>query len=127
MSGFLDQVPDAPLVPLDVSPEVVSGVLTASDINLTWWCPTGGVYNLLTFANGYMPWWACIALMTLAARVCLTPVVIANQKNQARMSEVMPELMKAQENYNKAMRIGNDRDSEFLVIVYLSYSILIVL
>lgn len=113
MTSFLGDVP--PEV-IDSTAEVIaSGVITASDLNLTWWLPTGGMYNLLNTAHEFMPWWASIAALTLVARILLTPVVVSNQRNHAKMSEVMPELMKAQASYTKAMRIGNERDSECLL------------
>ena len=114
LSGFLDQLPPPPS--LETVTEVMSGPITSSDLNLTWWCPTGGVYNVLDLLHSVMPWWASIAFATLIVRILMTPIVIGNQKNAAKMSEYMPQFMAAQKKYQKAMRIGNERESEYILL-----------
>lgn len=89
--------------------DVALGV-TSTDLGLTWWCPTGGLYNLLDAAYGYLPWWGCIGIATLLARLLLTPIVVYNQRNAAKLSHVLPKVMEAQMNVQKAMRIGNQMD-----------------
>ena len=68
-----------------VPPEVVPAVaqnashLTATDLGLTWWLPTGGVYNIFDALSASCPWWASIAILAVSVRALMLPIMVKNQ------------------------------------------------
>ena len=82
LSEFLSPVPS------EVVETVVSTAtthLTATELGLTWWCPTGGVFSILDTLSSYYPWWASIAIFTVFARILVFPIMIRNRSESTNM------------------------------------------
>ena len=72
LSEFLNQVPTEAVVEKAIH-------LTSTDVGLTWWLPTGGVYNILDALSSHFSWWASIAILAVSVRAILLPIMIKNQ------------------------------------------------
>ncbi|XP_043283573.1 mitochondrial inner membrane protein OXA1L isoform X2 [Venturia canescens] len=105
--SFLD-LPDAPVPPVV---EAISYVGEPSLVSLglgSWW-PSGIVQQSLEWLHIScgLPWWESIMIGTLALRLALFPLVIFAQKNNAALSNNMPELARIQAEMTDARLEGD--------------------
>jgi YidC/Oxa1 family membrane protein insertase len=107
LSGFV--VSDAGVsAAQEAVPEVINeAMLTAADMGLSWYLPTGVLFESLQSLHGVLPWWGSIAVLTLTLRILLFPVMIKAQKNAAAMSQIMPKMQYYQTKISEARRSGN--------------------
>lgn len=54
-----------------------------------------------------LPWWAAIAAATVAIRVCMIPLNIKVQRNNARVSNINPDLQRIMNNVSEAKKAGD--------------------
>jgi len=89
---------------VDASTEVVK---SAGEVVLTGWSPVGVVQYMLEMVHVTtgLPWWATIAVTTVAVRLSLTPIVVRLQANAVKMNNLRPEvepLMKKLQEYKQS-------------------------
>ncbi|KAG2178418.1 hypothetical protein INT44_001570 [Umbelopsis vinacea] len=54
-----------------------------------------------------LPWWAAIAAATVAIRICMIPLNIKVQRNNARVSNINPDLQRIMNNVSEAKKAGD--------------------
>ncbi|GAB5366664.1 hypothetical protein AAMO2058_001162900 [Amorphochlora amoebiformis] len=54
-----------------------------------------------------VPWWVAIGGMTIVIRILFTPIVIATQRNTARMTNARPEIQRITDEMNELKASGN--------------------
>uniref|UniRef100_A0A182NMD1 Membrane insertase YidC/Oxa/ALB C-terminal domain-containing protein n=1 Tax=Anopheles dirus TaxID=7168 RepID=A0A182NMD1_9DIPT len=114
---LLDTIPEPPTIPLQGAPEIADIVAGAepafSTLGLGGWTPVGIVQNCMEFLHIGLdiPWWGCIAIGTVVVRTLLFPLVIASQRNAAKMNNYMPQLQVLQMKMTEARQAGNAIDS----------------
>lgn len=112
---LLDTIPEPP--PIPAAPEVTEIVAgaepTFASLGLGGWSPVGIVQNCMEYLHiGLdLPWWGVIAIGTVCVRVLLFPLVIASQRNAAKMNNNMPQLQFLQMKMSEARQAGNAIDS----------------
>ncbi|XP_053675648.1 mitochondrial inner membrane protein OXA1L [Anopheles nili] len=115
-SALLQTIPEPPTIP-QAAPEIADIVAgaepTFASIGLGGWSPVGIVQNCMEFLHiGLdLPWWGCIAIGTVVVRTLLFPLVIASQRNAAKMNNHMPQLQVLQMKMTEARQSGNAIDS----------------
>lgn len=89
LSSFV--VPDPPELAEAVTSigPVDEALLTATDVGLTWWCPTGWAFNILETFHSAMPWWASIVAITVIFRIAIFPFIIISQ-SKCQFSWIVP-------------------------------------
>ncbi|XP_041771032.1 mitochondrial inner membrane protein OXA1L [Anopheles merus] len=116
-SALLETIPEPPAIPQAGAPEIADIVAGAepafSTLGLGGWTPVGIVQNCMEFLHiGLdLPWWGCIAIGTVCVRTLLFPLVIASQRNAAKMNNYMPQLQVLQMKMTEARQAGNAIDS----------------
>ncbi|XP_052860283.1 mitochondrial inner membrane protein OXA1L [Anopheles cruzii] len=116
-TALLDHIPEPPAIPVPGAPEVADIVAgaepTFASIGLGGWTPVGIVQNCMEFLHiGLdLPWWGCIAIGTVVVRTLLFPLVIASQKNAAKMNNHMPQMQVLQMKMTEARQAGNAIDA----------------
>ncbi|XP_058464593.1 mitochondrial inner membrane protein OXA1L [Malaya genurostris] len=114
-SSLLNTIPEPP--PIPAAPEITELVAgaepTFASLGLGGWTPVGIVQNCMEYLHiGLdLPWWACIAIGTLCVRTLLFPLVIASQRNAAKMNNHMPQMQLLQLKMTEARQAGNAIDS----------------
>uniref|UniRef100_A0AAG5D8P5 Membrane insertase YidC/Oxa/ALB C-terminal domain-containing protein n=1 Tax=Anopheles atroparvus TaxID=41427 RepID=A0AAG5D8P5_ANOAO len=115
-SALLDIIPEPPAIPQG-APEIADVVAGAepafASLGLGGWTPVGIVQNCMEFLHiGLdLPWWGCIAIGTVVVRTLLFPLVIASQRNAAKMNNHMPQLQVLQVKMTEARQAGNAIES----------------
>ncbi|XP_052894821.1 mitochondrial inner membrane protein OXA1L [Anopheles moucheti] len=115
-TALLDTIPEPPVIP-QAAPEIADIVSAAepafATLGLGGWTPVGIVQNCMEFLHiGLdLPWWGCIAIGTVVVRTLLFPLVIASQRNAAKMNNHMPQLQVLQMKMTEARQAGNAIDS----------------
>ncbi|EDS36533.1 inner membrane protein oxa1-1, mitochondrial [Culex quinquefasciatus] len=113
--SLLEHIPEPP--PIPVAPEVADLVAgaepTFASLGLGGWSPVGMVQNCMEFLHitADLPWWGCIAIGTVCVRMLLFPLVIASQRNAAKMNNNMPQMQVLQMKMTEARQAGNAIDS----------------
>lgn len=113
--SLLDNIPEPP--PIPAAPEVAELVAGAepafASLGLGGWTPVGIVQNCMEFLHitADLPWWGCIAIGTVCVRMLLFPLVIASQRNAAKMNNNMPQMQVLQMKMTEARQAGNAIDS----------------
>lgn len=113
-ASVLPSIPDAPIAPVADIVEIVAGVEpTFLSLGLGGYTPIGIVQSILEYFHlGLdMPWWSCIALGTLCARILVSPVVVLAQRNAAAMHNVQPEMQKINAKLTEARQMGNQMEA----------------
>ncbi|XP_062541549.1 mitochondrial inner membrane protein OXA1L-like [Armigeres subalbatus] len=115
----LDTIPEPP--PIPAAPEVSdlvssiasNGEATFASLGLGGWTPVGIVQNCMEFLHVGcdLPWWGVIAIGTICVRLILFPLVIASQRNAAKMNNHMPQMQVLQLKMTEARQAGNAIDS----------------
>lgn len=118
-SSPLDTIPEPP--PIPAAPEIsdvvsnlaANGEPTFASLGLGGWSPVGIVQNCLEFLHVGcdLPWWGVIAIGTICVRTLLFPLVIASQRNAAKMNNHMPQMQVLQMKMTEARQAGNSIDS----------------
>lgn len=54
-----------------------------------------------------LPWWAAIAVTTVAIRTVMLPLMIKVQRNNARVANINPDLQRIMNNVNEAKKAGD--------------------
>uniref|UniRef100_A0A182QBU0 Membrane insertase YidC/Oxa/ALB C-terminal domain-containing protein n=1 Tax=Anopheles farauti TaxID=69004 RepID=A0A182QBU0_9DIPT len=114
---LLETIPEPPTIPQSGAPEIADIVAGAepafSTLGLGGWTPVGIVQNCMEYLHiGLdLPWWGCIAIGTVVVRTLLFPLVIASQRNAAKMNNHMPQLQVLQMKMTEARQAGNAIDS----------------
>nr|CAD7462100.1 unnamed protein product [Timema tahoe] len=110
----LPPIPEPPLVS-DMSDVIVqvAGEPSFASMGLGGWTPVGIVQNCMEYLHiGLdLPWWASIALGTVVVRVLMFPLVIAAQRNAAKMNNNLPQLQILQMKMTEARQSGNQLDA----------------
>nr|CAD7407403.1 unnamed protein product [Timema cristinae] len=110
----LPPIPEPPLVS-DMSDVIVqvAGEPSFASMGLGGWTPVGIVQNCMEYLHiGLdLPWWASIALGTVVVRVIMFPLVIAAQRNAAKMNNNLPQLQILQMKMSEARQSGNQLDA----------------
>uniref|UniRef100_A0A182MRK6 Membrane insertase YidC/Oxa/ALB C-terminal domain-containing protein n=1 Tax=Anopheles culicifacies TaxID=139723 RepID=A0A182MRK6_9DIPT len=115
-TSLLNTIPEPPAIPQG-GPEIADIVAGAepafATLGLGGWTPVGIVQNCMEFLHiGLdLPWWGCIAIGTVVVRTLLFPLVIASQRNAAKMNNHMPQLQVLQMKMTEARQAGNAIDS----------------
>ncbi|XP_053684905.1 mitochondrial inner membrane protein OXA1L [Sabethes cyaneus] len=120
--SILETIPDPPAIPeppaipavQDITDIVAAGAEpTFASLGLGGWSPVGIVQNCMEFMHigCDLPWWGCIAIGTLCVRTLLFPLVIASQRNAAKMNNNMPQMQLLQMRMTEARQAGNAIDS----------------
>lgn len=115
-AALLDVIPEPPTIPQG-APEIAELVAgaepTFASLGLGGWTPVGIVQNCMEFLHiGLdLPWWGCIAIGTVVVRTLLFPLVIASQRNAAKMNNHMPQLQVLQMKMTEARQAGNAIES----------------
>lgn len=113
--SLLDTIPEPP--PIPAAPEVADLVAGAepafTSIGLGGWTPVGMVQQCMEYLHiGLdLPWWGVIAIGTVCVRLVLFPLVIASQRNAAKMNNNMPQMQVLQMKMTEARQAGNAIDS----------------
>uniref|UniRef100_A0A2M4AQI5 Putative cytochrome oxidase bioproteinsis protein oxa1 mitochondrial n=1 Tax=Anopheles triannulatus TaxID=58253 RepID=A0A2M4AQI5_9DIPT len=116
-AALLQTIPEPPTIPLQNAPEVADLVAgaepTFASLGLGGWTPVGIVQNCMEFLHiGLdLPWWGCIAIGTVVVRTLLFPLVIASQRNAAKMNNHMPQMQILQVKMTEARQAGNAIDA----------------
>lgn len=115
----LDTIPEPP--PIPAAPEITdvvssfaaNGEPTFASLGLGGWSPVGIVQNCMEFLHigCDLPWWGVIAIGTICVRTLLFPLVIASQRNAAKMNNHMPQMQVLQMKMTEARQEGNSIDS----------------
>lgn len=118
-SSALDTIPEPP--PIPAAPEIsdivsnlaANGEPTFASLGLGGWTPVGIVQNCMEFLHVGcdLPWWGVIAIGTICVRLALFPLVIASQRNAAKMNNHMPQMQVLQMKMTEARQAGNSLDS----------------
>nr|CAD7430370.1 unnamed protein product [Timema monikensis] len=123
----LPPIPEPPLVS-DMSDVIVqvAGEPSFASMGLGGWTPVGIVQNCMEYLHiGLdLPWWASIALGTVVVRVIMFPLVIAAQRNAAKMNNNLPQLQILQMKMSEARQSGNQLDGklhELLAPLFISF------
>lgn len=117
--SLLDSIPEPP--PIPAAPEIsdivsnvaANGEPTFASLGLGGWTPVGIVQNCMEFLHVScdIPWWGVIAIGTICVRTLLFPLVIASQRNAAKMNNHMPQMQVLQMKMTEARQAGNSIDS----------------
>ncbi|XP_065087938.1 mitochondrial inner membrane protein OXA1L [Ochlerotatus camptorhynchus] len=117
--SLLDTIPEPP--PIPAAPEIsdivanvaANGEPTFASLGLGGWTPVGIVQNCMEFLHVScdIPWWGVIAIGTICVRTLLFPLVIASQRNAAKMNNHMPQMQVLQMKMTEARQAGNSIDS----------------
>ncbi|XP_058120165.1 mitochondrial inner membrane protein OXA1L [Anopheles ziemanni] len=115
-TALLDVIPEPPTIPQGAPEiaELVAGAEPAfASLGLGGWTPVGIVQNCMEFLHiGLdLPWWGCIAIGTVVVRTLLFPLVIASQRNAAKMNNHMPQMQVLQMKMTEARQAGNAIES----------------
>lgn len=114
-TSLLDTIPEPP--PIPAAPEIADIAAGAepafASLGLGGWTPVGIVQNCMEYLHiGLdLPWWACIAIGTVCVRTILFPLVIASQRNSAKMNNNMPQMQFLQMKMTEARQSGNAIES----------------
>lgn len=118
VSSTLPDIPSAPAVPslTDQAPELLDVVAavgaepTFASLGLAqgYW-PIGIIQSILEWLHigCDLPWWGCIAVMTVLCRTLMFPIVAIAQRNAARLHNVMPEVQAVQLKMTEARQCAN--------------------
>ncbi|XP_055631958.1 mitochondrial inner membrane protein OXA1L [Toxorhynchites rutilus septentrionalis] len=116
--NLLDTIPEPPPIPAAPEiPEITEIVAGAeppfASLGLGGWSPVGMVQNCMEYLHIGLdiPWWGVIAIGTVCVRVLLFPLVIASQRNAAKMNNNMPQMQFLQMKMSEARQSGNAIDS----------------
>ncbi|XP_049828225.1 mitochondrial inner membrane protein OXA1L isoform X1 [Schistocerca gregaria] len=112
---ILEKIPEPPVPPppvLDVASEAAQAVGTEPSfvsLGLGGWSPIGLVQHCLEFlhVDCGLPWWGSIVVGTVVVRVLMFPLVIAAQRNSAKMNNNLPQLQVLQLKMTEARQMGN--------------------
>lgn len=117
--SLLDTIPEPP--PIPAAPEIsdivanvaANGEPSFASLGLGGWTPVGIVQNCMEFLHVScdIPWWGVIAIGTICVRTLLFPLVIASQRNAAKMNNHMPQMQVLQMKMTEARQAGNSIDS----------------
>lgn len=114
--SLLETIPEPPTIP--AAPEITDIVAagaepTFASLGLGGWTPVGIVQNCMEFLHIScdLPWWCCIAIGTICVRTLLFPLVIASQRNAAKLNNNMPQMQVLQMKMTEARQAGNAIDS----------------
>ncbi|XP_055606282.1 mitochondrial inner membrane protein OXA1L [Uranotaenia lowii] len=114
-TSLLETIPEPPPIPAapEVADLVASAEPTFASLGLGGWSPVGIVQNCMEYLHiGLdLPWWGCIAIGTVCVRMILFPLVIAAQRNAAKMNNNMPQMQHLQMKMTEARQAGNAIDS----------------
>ena len=71
--------------------------------------PSGLIQSALEFlhVNAHLPWWASIAVATVAVRLALFPLVVRMQRNAAKIAIINPVASELHKSMTAYKRIGN--------------------
>ncbi|ELT87155.1 hypothetical protein CAPTEDRAFT_171303 [Capitella teleta] len=113
-AGYIPEPPSA-INEVTTSDEILTAATdilsepTLSSLGLCNYTPPGLYQSFLEMLHVSfdLPWFAAIALTTVAIRICLFPVVIRGQRNAVNISNHMPTVQKLQADLTKARASGD--------------------
>lgn len=112
---LLDTIPEPPPIPAapEITELVASAEPTFASLGLGGWSPVGIVQNCMEYLHIGLdiPWWGCIAIGTVCVRMILFPLVVASQRNAAKMNNHLPQMQVLQLKMTEARQAGNAIDS----------------
>lgn len=119
LTDTLPRIPEPPPVPPSVDVVDVTSSLAANgepafeSIGLGGYTPVGLVQSALEYLHVSLdiPWWGVIMCGTIAVRLVLFPLVIAAQRNAAKMGNNMPQMQAIQLKMSEARLSGNHFES----------------
>lgn len=99
------QVPNLPTA--DEIMQMKSNI-SATDLGLTWWMPTGGLYVLFDLVHkSGVDWPASIIMSTLLIRTLIWPMMISSRKQSIELGNFMRKFKKFRDEYELAQLKGN--------------------
>ncbi|KAF7279754.1 hypothetical protein GWI33_006784 [Rhynchophorus ferrugineus] len=108
-----DVIPEPPPIP-DLAEEALKninalGEPTFASQGLGGWTPVGIIQNCLEYLHVSLgvEWWAVIAIGTLFIRLCMFPLVIMAQRNNAKMNNYLPQIQALQLKMTEARQVGD--------------------
>ncbi|KAL5021192.1 hypothetical protein ScPMuIL_000347 [Solemya velum] len=109
VTDYIPPPPEIPQVPEIVETLNALGEPTLASMGLGGWYPPGIVqHGLEALHVGIgLPWWGSIVLGTVFVRLCMFPLVIAAQRNAAKMNNHMPTIQRLQAKMTEARTSGN--------------------
>lgn len=113
-TSILENIPDAPIVPVETITELVAGAEpTFASMGLGGYTPVGMIQHCFEFLHidCALPWWGCIAIGTLCVRMIIFPLIIMAQRNAAKMNNNLPQMQHLQLKMTEARQSGNAIDS----------------
>ena len=114
LSNF--QVPNLP-TPEEIM--AMKSIITATDLGLTWWLPTGGLYVLFDLVHkAGVEWPASIIVSTLMVRTLIWPVMISSRKQSIVLGNFMRKFKKFREEFELAQLKGNIMEINKLSLKY---------
>lgn len=117
---LLSEIPDPPLpqipLPTNITEAIklhANGEPTFESLGLGGYSPIGIIqtfYELLHI-NCNLPWWATIVITSVLVKLITFPCVIFAQRNSSNMNNILPKMVKLQENMTAARKCGNYHES----------------
>ncbi|XP_060815610.1 mitochondrial inner membrane protein OXA1L [Bombus pascuorum] len=117
---LLNEIPDAPLPQISLPTEITeiiklhaNGEPTFESLGLGGYGPMGIIqtfYELLHI-NCNLPWWATIVLTSVLIKFVTFPCSVLTQKNASNMNNILPQIVKLQENMTEARTCGNYQEA----------------
>ncbi|KOC65165.1 Mitochondrial inner membrane protein OXA1L, partial [Habropoda laboriosa] len=114
---FISEIPDPPAPFVEQIAEAVkfhaNGESTFQSIGLGGWSPVGLIQHYFEWIHITcdMPWWAAITLTTAFLKIVAIPLLVDTMKNNIKTQNVLPELLRIQENLTEARNCGNKEEA----------------
>lgn len=111
--SFISEIPDPPTPLGEQIIEAVklhaNGEATFDSIGLGGWGPIGIVQSYFEWIHITcdMPWWGAIILTSIIIKTITIPFTVDAIRNSAKMQNVVPKMVRIQENLTEARTIGN--------------------
>ena len=109
-------------IPHLMTPEEIQSmeiILSATDLGLTWWLPTGGLYYLFDYVHKLgVGWPTAIIISTIFIRSLLIPISISTKKKSGEISAYMNKFKNFQTEMERAQMKGNVMEINKLALKY---------
>ncbi|XP_050581389.1 mitochondrial inner membrane protein OXA1L [Bombus affinis] len=117
---LLNEIPDPPLPQIPLPTEITeviklhaNGEPTFESLGLGGYGPVGIIqtfYELL-YVNCNLPWWATIILTSALIKFATFPCTVSAHKNSSKMTNILPKMVKLQDNITEARKCGNFQEA----------------
>lgn len=99
------QIPNLP-TPEEI--EALKSIISAADVGLTPWMPTGWLFNLFDYIHKQgVEWPVTIIISTIIIRTIIFPLVVSSRKQAAEMGNTMRDFSDFQKQVDRAQLSGN--------------------